>query len=89
MLEALLAEFVGTFALLLAILATGNVFAIGLVFTAVIYLIGGVSGAHINPAVSVAMYLNKSIDAKQVAAYTLSQVAGAIAAYYTFKMTKK
>jgi aquaporin Z len=84
--EVFLAEFLGTFALLLSILVTGNVYAIGATFLAVICLISGVSGAHINPAVSLVMYLNGTLESHVFALYMFSQFAGAVSAYYATKM---
>jgi len=86
--DAFVAEFFGTFALLLSILVTGNVYAIAATFLAIIWLIGGVSGAHINPAVSLVFYLNKTLDLKMFLIYFASQFAGAVAAYGTTKLLK-
>jgi aquaporin Z len=82
---ALLAEFLGTFLLLISILATGNALAIGLTLALVIFLIGGLSGAHVNPAVSVAMYLNGSLSTAELASYAVVQSLGAASAVYIFK----
>ena len=86
--DAFVAEFFGTFALLLSILVTGNVYAIAATFLAIIWLIGGVSGAHINPAVSLVFYLNKTLDTKMFLFYVVSQLAGAVTAYGTTKLLK-
>lgn len=51
--------------------------AFGLVIVAMAYSIGNVSGCHINPAVSFAMYLNKKISGKEFAVYVRAQVIGA------------
>lgn len=80
-----LAEFMGTFALLLSIFATGNFAVIGATLAVVIYLIGGVSGGHVNPAVSVAMYVKGSLSAMELAGYIVAQVLGAAAGLYTYK----
>lgn len=86
--ETFLAEFLGTFALLLSILVTGNVYMIAAAFLAIIWLIGGVSGGHINPAVSLVMFLNGTIDLHVFALYMLSQFAGGLSAYYVTKFLK-
>lgn len=52
-------------------------FAFGLVIVAMAYSIGNVSGCHINPAVSFAMYLNKKISGKELCYYVIAQVIGA------------
>ena len=87
-----LAEFLGTFVLVLfacgvaAIVGcdvTGGylatAFAFGLVIVAMAYSIGNVSGCHINPAVSIAMLINKKISAKDFCGYIIAQFLGAIA----------
>jgi len=80
-----LAEFMGTFALLLSIFATGNFAVIGATLAAVIYLIGGVSGGHVNPAVSLAMYVKGSLSSSELAGYVVAQLLGGLAGFYTFK----
>ncbi len=81
-----ISEFVGTFVLTLvacgvAVVTKANVvatsLAFGLVIVAMAYSIGNVSGCHINPAVSLAMYLSKRMSAKDFLYYVLAQVAGA------------
>lgn len=49
----------------------------GLVVFAVIMLFASVSGAHINPAVSLAFYLGKQLSFKRTMAYTVGQLLGA------------
>jgi len=83
---SLVSECVGTFLLLTSILFTGNWLIIGLTLAAVLYLNGNMSGGHMNPAVSVAMYLKGAIDASECVAYSLSQVLGSVIALYAFKM---
>jgi len=80
----LLAEFFGTFLLLISILATGNAYVIGATLTLLILLIGGVSGAHVNPAVSAAMLVKGAISMSEFVGYSLAQVAGGVAAYYAY-----
>jgi len=82
---ALAAEFVGTFALLTAILFTGNWLAIGMTLAGIILIIGETSGGHVNPAVSVAMYLKGAISVSELLAYSLAQCAGAASALAVFK----
>lgn len=53
-------------------------FAFGLVIVAMAYSIGNVSGCHINPAVSLAMFISKKLDAKDFAGYLVAQFAGGI-----------
>ena len=51
-----------------------------LVIIATIYAVGHLSGAHLNPAVSVAFALTRHFPWSRVALYVPAQVAGAIAA---------
>jgi aquaporin Z len=83
--RALFAEFVGTFALLSAILFTGSWLWIGAALALVVYAIGGISGGHVNPAVSFAMYMKGAISMNEFFMYSLVQLAGAFAALYTYR----
>jgi aquaporin NIP len=55
----------------------------GLIVAAVIYALGDVSGAHINPAVTIAFSIRKVFPVKEVLPYVLSQCIGAILASLT------
>jgi aquaporin Z len=81
---AVLAEFFGTFLLLISIFATGNAFVIGGTLAGIILLIGGISGAHVNPAVSLAMLVKGAITGAEFGAYMAAQFVGAVAAYYAY-----
>ena len=59
-------------------LGIGLVF--GLVVMALVYALGDVSGAHINPAVTLGFWAAGQFTAKQVAPFILSQCAGALLA---------
>jgi len=54
-------------------------FAFGLSIVAMAYVIGSVSGCHINPAVSLAAFLDKRIKGPEFIGYVASQIIGAIA----------
>ncbi|MEG1426082.1 MAG: MIP family channel protein [Oscillospiraceae bacterium] len=54
-------------------------FAFGLVIVAMAYYIGGISGCHINPAVSLAMFITKKLSAIDFAGYLVAQFLGGIA----------
>ncbi len=82
------AEFIGTLVLVLfgtgiAVVSGGDLvatsLAFGLAIVAEAYVIGSISGCHVNPAVSLAMYLNKKLNAKDFLYYVIAQVLGAIA----------
>jgi len=53
-------------------------FAFGLAIVATAYVIGNVSGCHINPAVSLSMLLNKKLSVTDFVGYVIFQTAGAI-----------
>lgn len=85
-----LCEFIGTAVLVLfgcgsaaiaggALGTLGIALAFGLSIVAMAYVIGNVSGCHINPAVSLAMLINKKMSVKDFAFYVIAQVIGAIA----------
>ena len=90
-----IAEMIGTFVLVLigcgtAVFSGLNVagvvgisFAFGLPLLAMVYAIGGISGCHINPAVSISMLALGKIRAKDAVFYIVAQCIGAIAAAAT------
>ena len=58
----------------------GVAFAFGLTLLTMAFTIGGISGCHINPAVSVGLWVGKRFPASDLLPYIIAQVAGAIAA---------
>lgn len=73
-------EFIGTFFLVLVIALTGNSLAIGAILIAMIYMGGYISGAHYNPAVTVAVLLRKAIGLTTAIGYIVAQILGGVAA---------
>jgi aquaporin Z len=79
-------ELVGTFFLVLTIgLTVMNgtpmaPIAIGSVLMAMVYMGGHISGAHYNPAVSVAILIRGKMEARDLVPYVLAQISGAILA---------
>ena len=55
----------------------GTAMAFGLAVVAMAYTIGGISGCHINPAITLGCFLTKRISAKDCGMYMLFQVIGA------------
>ena len=55
---------------------TGIALAHGLALMAMIYAVMSVSGAHINPAVTIAMWVTKKINAKDGISYVIAQLIG-------------
>ena len=58
----------------------GVAFAFGLTLLTMAFAIGGISGCHINPAVSVGLWIGRRFPASDLIPYIIAQVAGAIAA---------
>jgi aquaporin Z len=58
----------------------GIAITFGLVVMAMIYAVGDVSGAHLNPAVTLGFWLARRLPGRCVAPYVLSQLMGALAA---------
>ncbi len=95
-----LAEFVGTFALVLAgcgaivinevsggaVTHVGVALTFGLVIMVMIYAVGETSGAHFNPAVTVAFALAGRFGWDRVPGYVAAQFAAALAAAFTLRV---
>lgn len=84
-----IAEFMGTLLLVFlgtgtVVIAQGDTLAIGLSFglaiTIMAIAVGGVSGGNFNPAVTLAMVINKRLDLKDAIGYWIAQFLGATAA---------
>jgi MIP family channel proteins len=60
--------------------AVGIALVFGLVIMAMVYATGHLSGAHLNPAVTLAFVLTRHLPRTEAAAYLLAQAAGALAA---------
>jgi aquaporin Z len=81
-----LTEFIGTFFLVLTVALTvlsGSALAplaIGASLMIMVYMGGHVSGAHYNPAVTLAVFLRGKLPAAEVGPYMASQVLGSVAA---------
>src|SRR5580658_1354309 len=88
------AEFLGTFALVFAgtgaivindvsggtVSHVGIALTFGLVVMAMIYAVGDVSGAHLNPAVTLGFWFARQFPTRSIVPYLLSQLVGALAA---------
>ena len=88
------AEFIGTFALVFAgtgaivineashgaIGHAGIALTFGLIVLVMIYTVGDISGAHLNPAVTLGFWFSRRLSGREVSPYIASQCAGALAA---------
>jgi aquaporin NIP len=95
-----LAEVIGTFALVFcgtgaivinqeaggAITHMGIAFTFGLIVMVMIYALGPISGAHLNPAVTIAFAVSKRFPVKEILPYISSQVIGALLASITLRV---
>ena len=59
---------------------------VGLALSIAILLVGGISGANLNPAVSIMFYLHKDLTFEELMIYILAQVIGAVLAFTMYKM---
>jgi aquaporin Z len=82
---AALAELVGTFFLTLVALtvpAPATPYAVGLTLLVFVYAIGGLSGCHINPAVTVGLVASRRFPLIEGLIYIVLQIAGALLARF-------
>jgi aquaporin Z len=82
-------EFIGSFFLLLTIGLTGNPLAIGAVLMVMVYAGGHVSGAHYNPAVTLAILIRGRISLNEGILYMICQLAGAAVAAFLVGVFKE
>jgi aquaporin Z len=83
----LIAEFFGSFLLMLSVLASGgNFLVIGATLGVIVFLIGGISGSSVNPAISAGLWYNGTLSSSMFGLYTLVELLGGIAAAYSYKI---
>lgn len=92
-LRSALAELIGTFVFVFAIISAVNSgsdltpLAIGFALMVMVFATGHISGAHLNPAVSVGVWLRGAIDLTGLLTYIVAQLVGAsLAALVSFAL---
>ena len=80
-----IAEFVGTFLLTASIFAVqGQPLFVAFALIGIVLIFGGISGAHLNPAITVGALAAKRIKGKRAIVYIAAQILGALAAFALF-----
>ena len=87
--SSLLAELIGTFALSAAVIrlaqqSTLGAIGIALILTLLIVIFAPMSGAHLNPAITIALLINKKVGWIKALAYIIAQLVGALLALLIF-----
>jgi aquaporin Z len=80
--SALIGEFIGTFLLTVAFMGTkGDPLYLGFSLIGIVLIVGTLSGAHINPAVTIGAWVTRKISTLRGLGYIAAQVLGAILAF--------
>ena len=82
-------ECIGTFFLVLTVALTGNPIAIGFILMAMVYMGGYISGAHYNPAVTVALWVLDKIKPGEAMRYIGAQIGGGFMAAGVYAFLKQ
>jgi aquaporin Z len=81
LLAASIAEFVGTFLLATVVIAaSGQPLFVMFAALAIVLVVGGVSGAHLNPALTVGALATRRVNLTRAVCYVIAQVLGALLA---------
>lgn len=86
--NVILAEIIGTFILTLVALTSASLGAlyVGLALVMLVFVIGAVSGAHVNPAVTFGLWVARKVQGAMVPVYMLAQFVGALFAIGVFSV---
>jgi len=88
LLRSLLCEFLGTGLLSLTALLTGDPLAVGLALTTCVYAFGSISGAHVNPAITVGVVALQKMSPLTGSLYIMAQFAGAVTALFVTNLAQ-
>lgn len=99
MLGMIVAEFLGTAILAMAVMGAAGYFnftapwyvgvSAGVTLAALVGIIGKVSGAHVNPAITLGLWSVRKIQTSQALVYLVAQVLGGLMALYYFQYVTK
>ena len=78
-------ELIGTFFLVLIIGISNNPIAIGIGLSILVYMGAHISGAHYNPVVSLAMFIQKEINKSELLYYIIAQLVASVVATFTIQ----
>lgn len=79
---AIIAEMIGTFLLTASVLTVqGNPLYIAFALVGVILIVSGLSGVHLNPAVTIGAWVNRKINAVYAVCFVAAQIIGAVLAW--------
>lgn len=80
-----IAEFIGTFLLVGSIFAVqGQPLFVAFALIGLVLIVGGISGAHLNPAITIGALATKKVKSKTAIVYIVAQVLGALLAFALF-----
>lgn len=83
---AIVAELIGTFLFVTAFFQMqGNPLFVAFTLVGIFLVIGGISGAHINPALTIGAWVTRKVSSLRAISYIAAQAVGATAAYFMLK----
>jgi aquaporin Z len=85
-----LAEFLGTVLVVLcALVSGGNFLVVGVAVAVAVFFAGKISGGHVNPAITLALYVNNKMAFNDFVAYLVSQFAGGVSSVFLYNAVLK
>jgi aquaporin Z len=80
-----LGEFLGCMLLVLSVFVSGgNAVVIGLTLAFIVFLIGPISGAAVNPAIAFASFVKGDLDQQTTVSFILAEFLGGLAATWAY-----
>lgn len=85
--SALIGEFIGAFLFTAGFMATsGDPLYVGFALVGIVLIVGTISGAHINPAVTVGAWVTRKMTTLRALGYIIAQILGAALAFVALNM---